>query len=158
MLSRLFVTKPVGFLGSRTCHLGARGKVVDRFFNPQNLRWQKRQFHTSQRVRESARSIKLKPGGPKRITWKEFKNFVKLAHPERYILSFALLCLGINAGSNLLIPYGMGKAMDSSVKGVSHEDDEESKKQREEAKHTLYKVSGLLVGGKSYFLSQEIEE
>ena len=71
---------------------------------------------------------------------------MKLAYPERYVIGFALLCLGVNAGCNLIMPYGMGRTMDSSLAGIS-DDDEESKEKREKARSKLYKVAASLFAG-----------
>ena len=99
----------------------------------------KRSFHTTQSVFCS--TVDKASTSSKKFSWKDFKKYVALAYPERYILGGALFCLGINAVCNLLMPYGMGKSIDSAVMG------EGDGEKQEEARSYLYKVAGALLAG-----------
>jgi len=72
----------------------------------------------------------------------DLRRFLGLAYPERWLLALGVGLLAINAGSNLLIPYGLGKAFDSIVTPEDPEDEQS----RAKSKTKLYQLGGLLVG------------
>jgi len=79
-------------------------------------------------------------------TREEFKKFVKLAYPERWLLIIALVALGLNSLGNLFVPYGMGKTFDSiiEIQKDTQGDDTKLEQARQKARYRLYTLGGAL--------------
>ena len=96
-------------------------------------------------ARRFAEEVKESPS--RKFSLAQLRQYLRLAYPERYLLSFALLCLGINAGCNLVVPYAMGKVIDSSLQDALSEGEEDSEAlsvAREKARAKLYSVAAGL--------------
>lgn len=102
----------------------------------------KKHFHTTTKILAN-----YQPEPAKKFIFRDFKKFLSLARPHRWILAGAMFCLGLNAATNLLVPYCMGKSIDTIVNPEKAQNMDKA-----EARQQLLHVAGVLSAGKIIIL------
>ena len=98
----------------------------------------KQNFHTTRKILSN-----YQPEPAKKFLFKDFKQVISLARPHRWIIAGAMFCLGLNAATNLIVPYWMGQSIDTLVNPEKLKDMDKT-----QSRKRLLQVAGALAAGK----------